>query len=80
MTYLKAQYIHPDRSRVWALRDNGEQVSASPGTDAWDDVHAQAGLRIGTFDDPVEPDARDVTDVIDAGAADGPPGGGEGTR
>lgn len=77
MTYLKAQYIHPDRSRVWALRDNGEQVSASPGTDAWSDVHAQAGLRIGTFDDPVEPDARDVTDG--AGAAGGAPAGGEGT-
>ena len=72
MTYVKAQYIDRAHSRVWALRGNGEQVSASPGADAWNDVHAQTGLRVGTFDDPTEPGVRDATDAREAP--------GEGTR
>ena len=59
--YTEAQYVNKAHDRVWALVDDGRQVTTASDRPEWTEIHAQASagaFTIGTFDNPTRAEVR----------------------
>ena len=63
-TYTEAQYVTKAHDRVWGLCDDGVQITTEEGRPEWVEIHTQADLIIGTFDNPTRAEVRSALEVL----------------
>ena len=67
-TYTEAQYITKAHDRVWALCDDGKQITTVSDRPEWADIHTQSlagAFTIGTFDNPTRSEVRSAFEVAE---------------